>query len=375
MTDQECLTHWDTTPICILNVDDYPPGLYARTKILRQAGFEVIEATTGKETLRLVSAHKPAVVLLDVNLPDMHGFEVCRRIRADAALAATTILHISASSIEKQQQVHGLNTGADGYLIEPLDPSVLIATIRAYLRARQAETALRRSNEDLERFAYRVTHELNEPLRTISMHGQLLENRLEGTLDPDALRSFQFMQDGVRRMRSFIDDLLRYSQATHAGSDVRELDFEMLLRETLTSLGAAIEESGAKITYESVPTLIADSRFEHVLQNLISNAIKYRRKNSTPEIHVSAELEGNAWLFAVRDNGIGIEDQYKQVIFQVFQRLHGKDIPGTGVGLALAQKIVEANGGKMWVESTPGIGSTFYFTIQLADQNAAPAAG
>src|ERR1700678_4385381 len=195
------------------------------------------------------------------------------------------------------------------------------------------------------------------------MHGQLLENRLEGTLDPDALRSFQFMQDGVRRMRSFIDDLLRYSQATHAGSDVRELDFEMLLRETLTSLGAAIEESGAKITYESVPTLIADSRFEHVLQNLISNAIKYRRKNSTPEIHVSAELEGNAWLFAVRDNGIGIEDQYKQVIFQVFQRLHGKDIPGTGVGLALAQKIVEANGGKMWVESTPGIGSTFYFTI------------
>ena len=120
--------------------------------------------------------------------------------------------------------MHGLNTGADGYLIEPVDPAVLVATIKAYLRVRQAETALRRSNEDLERFAYRVTHELNEPLRTITMHGQLLENRLAGTLDPDALKSFQFMQDGVRRMRAFIDDLLRYSQATHAGSDVRLLD-------------------------------------------------------------------------------------------------------------------------------------------------------
>src|SRR5580704_7411101 len=234
----------DSKTTSVLNVDDYPPGLYARTKILRQAGFDVLEASTGSQTLKMVSEHKPAVVLLDVNLPDMHGFEVCRRIRTNPALAATTILHISASSIQEQQQVHGLDTGADGYLIEPLDPAVLIATIRAYLRVRQTESALRRSNEDLERFAYRDTHELNEPLRTISMHGQLLENRLTGTLDPDALQSFQFMQDGVRRMRAFIDDLLRYSQATRAGSDVRQLNMEALLNDVIRSLGAAIEESG-----------------------------------------------------------------------------------------------------------------------------------
>jgi two-component system, sensor histidine kinase and response regulator len=362
----------DTPPTSILNVDDYAPGLYARTKVLRQAGFDVLEATTGSQTLKMVSEHKPAVVLLDVNLPDMHGFEVCRRIRTNPALAATTILHISASSIQEQQQVHGLDTGADGYLIEPLDPAVLIATIRAYLRVRQAETALRRSNEDLERFAYRVTHELNEPLRTITMHGQLLENRLAGTLDSDALKSFQFMQEGVRRMRAFIDDLLRYSQSTHAGSDVRELDFESILGEALGSLGAAIEESGAKITHDCLPVLITDSRIEQVLQNLISNAIKYRRKGVTPEIHVSASQEGNTWQFAIRDNGIGIERRYKQDIFQVFHRLHGKDVPGTGVGLALAQKIVETNAGKMWVDSEPGVGSTFYFTIPQAD--ASPAA-
>lgn len=355
----------------ILNVDDYAPGLYARTKVLRQAGFDVLEATTGNQTLKMVSVHKPAVVLLDVNLPDIHGFEVCRRIRTDPALSATTILHISASSVQEQQQVNGLNTGADGYLIEPVDPAVLIATIRAYLRVRHTETALRRSNEDLERFAYRVTHELNEPLRTVTMHGQLLEKRLAGTLDAEALQSIQFMQDGVYRMRAFIDDLLRYSQSTHAGSDVRPLDLELVLSAAMSSLGAAIQESGAKITHDPLPVLVTDSRIEHVLQNLLSNAIKYSRKGVPPEIHVSAKQEGDAWLFSVRDNGIGIEPQYSQTIFQVFHRLHGRDIPGTGVGLALAQKIVETNAGKMWVESQPGVGSTFYFTMLQAVENAA----
>lgn len=360
----------DSPMTSVLNVDDYPPGLYARTKILRQAGFEVIEATTGSQTLKLAFEHKPAVILLDVNLPDMHGFEVCRRMRTNPALAATTILHISASSVQEHQQVNGLDTGADGYLIEPVDPAVLVATIKAYLRVRQAESALRRSNEDLERFAYRVTHELNEPLRTISMHGQLLENRLAGTLDPDALQSFQFMQDGVRRMRAFIDDLLRYSQSTHAGSDVRQMDLEAVINDVISSLGAAIEESGAKITHDPLPVLTADSRVEHVLQNLLSNAIKYSRKGVTPEIHVSAKIERDTWVFSVRDNGIGIEPRYQDAIFQVFHRLHGKDVPGTGVGLALAQKIVATNAGKMWVESIPGVGSTFYFTIPQADTSA-----
>ncbi len=355
----------------VLNVDDYAPGLYARTKVLKQAGFDVIEASTGQQTLKLAQELKPAVVLLDVNLPDMHGFEVCRRIRTNPALAATTILHISASSVQEQHLVNGLDTGADGYLVEPLEPAVLIATIRAFLRVRQAETALRRSNEDLERFAYRVTHELNEPLRTITMHSQLLESRLAGKLDPDAQRSFQFMQDGVRRMRAFIDDLLRYSQSTHAGTDVRSIDLETVLTNAVSSLEAAIEESGAKITHDPLPTVVTDSRLENVLQNLLSNAIKYARKGVAPEIHVSAKCQADEWVLSVRDNGIGIEKKYQDSIFQLFHRLHGKDIPGTGVGLALAQKIVETNTGRMWVESTPGSGSTFYFTIPQSSEHVA----
>jgi two-component system, sensor histidine kinase and response regulator len=353
----------DSQATSVLNVDDYAPGLYARSKVLRQAGFDVLEASTGSQTLKLASQHRPAVVLLDVNLPDMHGFEVCRRMRTDPALAATTILHISASSVQEENLVRGLNTGADGYLVEPLDPAVLIATIKAYLRVRQAEISLRRSNEDLERFAYRVTHELNEPLRTITMHSKLLEQRLTGTLAPDEAKSFQFVQEGVHRMRAFIDDLLRYSQSTHAGSDVRPLDLEMLLTGALSSLSASIEESGAKITHDPLPVLVTDSRMENVLQNLISNSIKYARKGAPPEIHVSARAEGDRWILSVRDNGIGIAPQYQKSIFQVFHRLHGRDVPGTGIGLALAQKIVETNAGSIWLESKPGAGSTFYFTI------------
>jgi two-component system, sensor histidine kinase and response regulator len=361
----------DSQAASVLNVDDYAPGLYARSKILRQAGFDVLEASTGTQTLKLASEHRPAVVLLDVNLPDMHGFEVCRRMRTDPALAATTILHISASSVQEETMVRGLNTGADGYLVEPLDPAVLIATIKAYLRVRQAEISLRRSNEDLERFAYRVTHELNEPLRTITMHAKLLEQRLTGTLAPEEARSFQFVQEGAQRMRAFIDDLLRYSQSTHAGSDVRPLDLETLLAGAMSSLSASIDESNAKITHDPLPVLVTDSRMENVLQNLISNAIKYARKDVPPEIHVSARAEGDRWVLSVRDNGIGIAPQYQKSIFQVFHRLHGKDVPGTGIGLALVQKIVETNAGNIWLDSTPGAGSTFYFTIPQPSGSAA----
>ena len=354
---------------CILNVDDYPPGLYARTRILRQAGFDVLEATSGRETLKLASEHLPAVILLDVNLPDIHGFEVCKRVRENPTLATTTILHISASSIQDQEQARGLNTGADGYLIEPIDPMVLLATIKAFLRARNAESALRRSNEDLERFAYRVSHELNEPLRTISMYSQLLENGLAGKIGPEEQQCLDFVQGGAKRMRAFIDDLLRFSQATHAGATVGLIDMEGVFSDAIRTLGAAIQESNATVTHSPLPSVIADSRIEHVLQNLIGNAIKYRRKDVAPEIHVSATPEANYWRFEVRDNGMGIEPKYFQSIFQVFQRLHGSDIPGSGIGLALAQRIVETNGGTMWVESEPGSGSTFYFTIRQREEH------
>lgn len=347
----------------ILNVDDYAPGLYARTKILRQAGFRVLEATTGMQALRLMSEHKPPVILLDVNLPDMSGLEVCRRIKSNPQLAATTVLHVSASSIENQHVVHGLDSGADSYLVEPIDPGVLVATIKAFLRAREAEDALRRSNENLERFAYMVTHELNEPLRTIHMHTQVLAQRFGDQMPDNASESFQFIIEGTQRMRSFIDDLLRYSQATHAGSDIRKMEMDEVVDHALSGLDAAIQNAKARVTRDPLPAVVSDARIEHVLQNLIGNAIKYRRPDVDPEVHISAKQDNGNWIFSVRDNGVGIETQYQKTVFQIFRRLHGRDIPGNGIGLAFAQRVVEGMGGNIWVESTVGEGCTFFFTI------------
>jgi len=347
----------------ILNVDDYAPGLYARSKVLRQAGFDVVEACTGVQALKMVNELKPALVLLDVNLPDISGFDVCRKIKSNPQTGATTIVHVSASSIENQQVIHGLEGGADCYVVEPVDPAVLIATIRALLRAREAEDALRRSNADLERFAYMVTHELNEPLRTITMHTQLLAEHFKDNFDTAAGQSFGFIIDSSNRMRSFITDLLRYSQATHAGTDVRPLEMDSVVDQVILSLAAAIQGADVKITRDPLPVVTTDARIEHVLQNLIGNAIKYRRPDIPPEIHISAKEKDEAWVFCVRDNGIGIDPAYQKTIFHVFRRLHGHDVPGNGIGLAFAQKIVEGIGGTMWVESSPGVGSNFYFTV------------
>jgi len=348
----------------ILNVDDYQPSLYARSKVLRQAGFAVLEASDGAHALRVISEQRPSLVLLDVNLPDMTGFEVCKRIRANPMIAGTTVVHISASSSLMQHKVYGLDSGADSYMVEPVEPEVLIATVKAFLRARQAEEALRRSNEDLERFSYTVAHEMSEPLRTIAMHAQLLERRIGSELTGDNLESFQYLIQSARRMRSFIDDLLRYAQVTHdTGSNVTEVDTDVLLTQVMFNLEAVIRNKRVKITHDALPKILADARIEHVLQNLVSNAIKYSRPDVTPEVHISAREHQGSWIFSVRDNGIGIEPKYKNQIFRVFSRLHGQDVSGHGIGLALAQKVVETNGGTIWVESEPGVGSTFYFAI------------
>ena len=357
------------SPLCILNIDDYLPARYARTKVLRQAGFSVFEAGTGKEALRMVLEHKPVVVLLDVNLPDMNGFEVCARIRSNPETNATTIIHVSASNVEHAHMVTGLEGGADGYLTEPLEPAVLIATIKAFLRARQAEDALRRSNALLESFAYRAAHDLNEPLRAIATHAQMLELHLKDSSNAAAGTSLKFIVSAADRMGALINDLLRYAHVTHVDFEPQPIDCEALLGRVLSNLDAAIGETGAVITHDPLPVVTADPRIEEVFQNLIVNAIKYRRENVVPRVHLSARKEGSRWVVSVRDNGMGISPEYIGTIFTVFTRLHGQKIPGTGLGLALSKTVIEAHSGEIWVESEVGKGSTFCFSLPALESS------
>jgi PAS domain S-box-containing protein len=223
---------------------------------------------------------------------------------------------------------------------------------------------LQRSNQELEQFAYVASHDLQEPLRAVTSYTQLLERKLSDALDDKTSRYMHYIVDGAARMQQLIQDLLTYSRAGRYELNREESDLNILLSQALQNLQVAIAESHAVISSESLPALKVDvGQLTQLLQNLIGNGIKYR-SDDDPEIHIAAVEETDCWQFSVRDNGIGIDPQYAERIFIIFQRLHTRrEYAGTGIGLALCQKIVERHGGQIWVESQLGEGATFYFTL------------
>ncbi|MFW9876126.1 MAG: ATP-binding protein [Candidatus Thorarchaeota archaeon] len=225
---------------------------------------------------------------------------------------------------------------------------------------------LRRSNEDLQQFAYVASHDLQEPLRAIVSFSQLLEDKYKDKLDKDAKDFIQFITDGAKKMNNLIKDLLAYSRITTHAKPSELIDLEIILKDALFNLQESIKESGAIITYDKMPTLKVDkTQFMQLFQNLISNAIKFRREEP-PKIYIGVQIINEELLFSIKDNGIGIESKYFDRLFNIFYRLHTKEeYPGTGIGLPICKKIVQRYGGKIWVESEFGKGSTFFFTISI----------
>lgn len=241
----------------------------------------------------------------------------------------------------------------------------LIERQSAEQELRRINDELRRSNEDLNQFAYAASHDLQEPLRMITSYSQMLVKGCRGDLDEEAGLCVRFITAGTQRMRELLADLLVYTQVSDAAGGMELVDLNLILEKELDNLKASIDESKAVITHDELPTVRGhEAHFLQIFQNLISNALKYR-KSGPPHIHVGAcQLEG-AWLFSVADDGIGIDPAYHQTIFGVFKRLHGREMPGTGIGLAICQRAVERYGGRIWVASQIDRGSTFYFTLPI----------
>jgi signal transduction histidine kinase len=236
---------------------------------------------------------------------------------------------------------------------------------RAEQSLKEYTAELARSNADLQQFAYVASHDLQEPLRSISSFSQLLARRYQGELDSDADDFIAFIVGGATRMQTLINDLLTFSRIGTRGNPFAPVDCENILQTAKENLTVAIAESGAVITHDRLPALVADqTQLTQLFQNLFGNAIKFHRPEEAPRIHVSSKRQDGAWRLSVRDNGIGIDPQYFDRIFIIFQRLHGREkYAGTGMGLAICKRIVERHGGRIWVESEPGKGSTFHFVI------------
>jgi chemotaxis family two-component system sensor kinase Cph1 len=246
--------------------------------------------------------------------------------------------------------------------------------IRDYLAERQQRAAqLQQANAELRQFAYVASHDLQEPLRMVTSYMQLLTQRYHDQLDAQAQEFIGYAVEGAQRMHELISDLLAYSRVETQETEWTETDGEAVLEQALRDLQLTVAESGAVVTHDPLPTVTAvRGQLRQLLENLLSNALKFRG-SEPPRIHLSAQRQGTEWVFSVRDNGIGLDPKQAERIFQMFQRLHTrKEYPGTGIGLALCKKIVERHRGRIWVESEPGQGAIFFFTLPVPEKKRAP---
>ncbi|MGB8831081.1 MAG: ATP-binding protein [Candidatus Sulfotelmatobacter sp.] len=354
---------------------------------LRSNGYEVASVVVQDEAAftKALHAHHPEIVLADYNLPTWKGMEAVAVLHREGL---DVPLILVSGALGDVTAVDCIKRGATDYVLKDglarLPEAIRRAleekaTRQLRLRAERdlarKNVELERSNADLEQFAYVASHDLQEPLRMVTAYTQLLAERYQGKLDADADKFIGYASEGAQRMQVLIQDLLAFSRV---GRNVarREVECNSMMLEILQTLSSSIQESGAAITAGALPTLWGDrTQLAQIFQNLIGNAIKFRKQEEPLVISVSAEKNDLEWRFKVTDNGIGIAPEHLENVFVVFQRLHARtEYPGNGIGLAICKKIVERSGGKIWVESEVGHGSSFIFTLPLASCSAPEAA-
>jgi len=295
------------------------------------------------------------------------------------------IIFISAFHTGELDVSKGYSLGAVDYIFFPFNEEFLLAKLRVFLdiyflrKKEQYQTEqlskinndlikanekLEQSNKDLEQFAYVASHDLQQPLRMVSMYTQLLEKKYSNTLDEQAHEYIRNAVNGAKKMQVLITDLLTYSKISAKVKKFELAEISSVLKQTIENLQQMVEESCAIVTNDDLPAVKCDeSQIVRLFQNLISNAIKFRKESEAPKIHIAYERKDGAHLFSVRDNGIGISPEYFEKIFVIFQRLDNGKYPGTGIGLSICKRIVEQHQGKIWLESKENEGSTFYFTL------------
>lgn len=355
----------------ILIVDDRKENLLALESVLKELDQAVVAAASGEEALLRVLERDFAVILLDVQMPGMDGFEAAALIRQRERSRLTPIIFLTASLADSEERIFkGYKQGAVDYIFKPFAPEILRSKVSIFVELHQKtmelerrSEELKRSNEALEQFAYVASHDMREPLRKMSGFSQLLERRYKGRLDEEAGHLIGQIVEGAARLQNLVSDLLEYSRLGKK-PEAEPVDLARVFETALGNLGPLIQENRAVITHDDLPRIRGDETLlVQLFQNLLANAVKFHGAES-PVVHIAALRQDGGWRFTISDNGIGIEKDYQPQMFTLFKRLHSKDkYPGTGIGLAICKKVVEAHGGRIWVESQPGKGSAFHFTL------------
>lgn len=374
----------DQVKASVLVVDDKPDNLRLLSAILTDQGYEVRQALSGNMALTAARTRPPDLVLLDIKMPDMNGYQVCEQLKTDEHTRHIPVIFLSALD-RPPDKIKGFNAGGVDYITKPFQESEVVVRVEHQLeiacwrerleqqniqlqqeiRDRIAtEQELLRSNEDLEQFAHAVSHDLQQPLQSILGFSKILLLKYPHLSDSEICRYLSRVVQAGERMQQLIEDLLAYSQVD-VSRTLEVVDCNRVLAEVIDNLQAAISEKHAQLITSPLPQLNGKpAQLLQLFQNLLGNALKFTHANVPPTIQIAADAFGDEWLFRVRDNGIGIEPQNCDRLFQLFARLHPSDrYPGTGIGLATCKKIVESHGGRIWVESKPEVETTFFFTL------------
>jgi signal transduction histidine kinase len=385
----------------ILMVDDQPAKLLSYEVILSELGENLIKATSGREALEYLLKTDIAVVLMDVSMPELDGFELAELIHQHPRYQKTAIIFISAVHLTDLDRLKGYEHGAVDYIAVPVVPELLRAKVgvfaELYRKTQQLErlnrelerrveertaelqeraealqrlnAELQRRNQELDAFTYIASHDLKEPLRGISNYAQFMIEDYSETLDAEGRQRLVTIQRLIQRMEDLLNSLLRYSRVERAELSQTDLDLAQVVHEALDQLQARLQEEHMQVRLpRSLPIVHGDrAQLTEVFTNLLSNALKYNDETEKwVEVGVQNAMNGGSPIFYVRDNGIGISLEHQEKIFEIFRRLHPRDSygGGTGAGLTIVKKIIERHGGRIWVESTVGNGATFYFTLE-----------
>jgi signal transduction histidine kinase len=360
----------------ILLVDDRPENLVALEAALRPLGQDLVLANSGEEALRWLLNDEFAVILLDVQMPGMDGFETAAQIKQRDRSRHVPIIFLTAINRELHQQLRGYEVGAVDYIAKPFDPWVLRSKVNVFVdlyeKTRQVQdqaAQLARSNKELEQFAEVVSHDLRNPLVSVVGYLQMLEEGATGALGDEGVDFVRRALRAAESMGTLIDDLLGYALAGKAVGALKSTDSAQAAERALSNLHAEIEEAGAKVCVDSLPVVRADSsQLTRLFQNLIANSVKYRHPDRSLEVDVGAEPGDGSWVFSVRDNGAGVLPDEAGALFTMFYRGSGaQGRPGTGIGLAICKKVVEGHGGRIWAEPGEDGGTVVHFTLPAAD--------